>query len=119
MVGADQQHHPPGRDAVQLAVVNAPEDLLDAIGTEAEVEGGPVFGEELVPDRFTGGRKPLGGNAAEMVCDRVAEEDYLRMAGPGFERGVVTGLDSANYNSLVMPIKNTCEPVKWSSSLAD
>jgi hypothetical protein len=67
VIGTDHNHSNLGFDAVQFAVLDAPEDVLRAVAADAEVRG-LERGKILVPGR-------LGIAAAPGLSDRVAQED--------------------------------------------
>jgi len=79
VVRADHQYGELRLDAFEFAIADAPQDVLGAVATDAEV-GGLERGEVLLPGR-------LGGAAAPGVRDRVAQEKQVHIAllGDGHE----------------------------------
>jgi len=70
VIGADHEHDGLGLNAFELAVLDAPEDVLGAVAADAEV-GGLVLAELLVED---------GGLATPAGGDGITEEDDLGFA---------------------------------------
>src|SRR5208282_3698979 len=71
VVGANHQHDDLGMDAVQLTVFDAPEDVLRAVATDAEV-GGVARRVVFVPNR--------PAFAAPVVSDGIALEQNVNAA---------------------------------------
>ena len=78
VVGAPLQDDNLRRNAVEFAVHDAPEHVFDAIHAEAHVDGA-VRLEEGVP-AVGAALDVVGGHAAPVVDDRVADEDEARVA---------------------------------------
>ena len=64
VVRADHQHGQLGRDAVDVAVVETPEDVFDAVAAEAQVHG-VAFRIILAPDLLAAAFPAVGDRVAD------------------------------------------------------
>ena len=85
----------PGHEAVEFAVVDAPERVLRPVRTEAQVEPGAFGRANRFPEFIAAMRNERPGRrrrAAQMMRDRIAKEDDLWMGRLGLDRRLVTRL---------------------------
>ena len=88
VIGTDHEHDGLGLDAFELAVLDAPEHVLDLVAADAEVSG-VVFGVFL---------EDVLAVASPARGDRVAEEDDLRFALLGDRDEGLMGLGEAGVD---------------------
>src|SRR4029079_2194603 len=87
VVRAEHHHDDLGFEALKLAILHAPEDMLSAVGIDAEV-GGLERCEGAVPNRLAAAR---AGSGSPEIGDGIADEQDINVALFGdIEKGIVT-----------------------------